>query len=49
VYGAAAGYALVFLGEVLADGAETTFRLTVPTGVSKILLDPKQTILTSPK
>ncbi|MFY9647925.1 MAG: M1 family aminopeptidase, partial [Terriglobales bacterium] len=49
VYGAAAGNALVFLGEVLADGAETTFRLTVPTGVSKILLDPKQTILTSPK
>jgi hypothetical protein len=45
VYGATAGNALVFLGEVLADGAETAFRLTAPSDVRKIVLDPKQTIL----
>ena len=49
VYGATAGNALVFLGEVLADGRETGFRLIAPSGVRKIVLDPKQTILTAPK
>ena len=49
VYGETAGNALVFLGEVLADGRETGFRLTAPSGVRKIVLDPKQTILTAPK
>jgi hypothetical protein len=49
VYGAMAGNALVFLGEVLADGRQTGFRLTAPNGVRKIVLDPKQTILTAPK
>jgi hypothetical protein len=47
VYGATAGNALVFLGEVLADGAETGFRLIAPSNVHKIVLDPKQTILTA--
>jgi hypothetical protein len=47
VYGATAGNALVFLGEVLADGAETGFRLMAPNDVRKIVLDPKQTILTT--
>ena len=49
VYAATAGSALVFLGEVLADGAETTFRLTAPSDVRKIVLDPRQTILSAPK
>ena len=49
VYATTAGNALVFLGEVLADGAETGFRLIAPSGVRKIMLDPKQTILTAPK
>src|SRR6266849_3567501 len=49
VYATTAGNALVFLGEVLADGAETGFRLIVPSGVRKIVLDPKQTILSAPK
>jgi hypothetical protein len=49
VYGATAGNALVFLGEVLADGRQTGFRLIAPNGVLKIVLDPKQTILTAPK
>jgi len=45
VYGATSGDGLVFLGEVLADGAETAFRLTAPSEVRKVVLDPKQTIL----
>jgi len=49
VYATTAGNAQVFLGEVLADGAETAFRLTAPSDARKILLDPKQTILTAPK
>jgi hypothetical protein len=49
VYGATAGNALVFLGEVLADGRETAFRLTAPSDMRKIVLDPKQTILTALK
>jgi aminopeptidase N len=38
---------LVFLGQVFADGPETTFRLSAPQGTSKILLDPNQTLLTA--
>jgi hypothetical protein len=49
VYATTAANGQVFLGQVLADGAETSFRLTAPTGVVKIELDPKQTILTAPK
>ena len=49
VYATTAGNALVFLGEVLADGAETGFRLIAPSGVRKIVLDPRQTILSKPK
>jgi len=49
VYAATAGNALIFLGEVLADGAETGFRLIAPSNVRKIVLDPKQTILSAPK
>ncbi len=49
VYATTAGGALVFLGEVLADGAETAFRLTAPSDARKIVLDPKQTILSAPK
>ncbi|MGO9405002.1 MAG: M1 family metallopeptidase [Terriglobales bacterium] len=49
VYAVTAANALVFLGEVLADGGETAFRLNAPSGVRKIVLDPKQTILTALK
>jgi hypothetical protein len=49
VYAATAGNALVFLGEVLADGRETGFRLIAPSDARKIVLDPKQTILSVPK
>jgi hypothetical protein len=49
VYATIPGNGLVFLGEVLADGAETAFRLTAPSDVRRIVLDPKQTILSAPK
>jgi Peptidase family M1 domain len=49
VYAKTSSNALVFLGEVLADGTETTFRLTAPSDARKIVLDPKQTILTALK
>jgi len=49
VYATTTENAMVFLGEVLADGAETGFRLTAPTAVRKIVLDPRQTILTKLK
>lgn len=38
---------LVFLGQVFADGPETTFRLSAPPGITRILLDPNQTLLTA--
>ncbi len=38
-----------FLGRVFADGSESTFQISAPVGTRKILLDPYQTILTSPK
>jgi hypothetical protein len=46
VYAMTSGNSLVFLGEVLADGTETSFRLNAPSDARKIVLDPKQTILT---
>jgi hypothetical protein len=49
VYGATTGNSLVFLGEVLADGPETLFHFDAPEAVHKIVIDPNQTILTSPK
>jgi hypothetical protein len=49
VYATTANNEQIFLGEVLADGAETAFRLTAPADVRKVVLDPKQTILSAPK
>jgi Peptidase family M1 domain len=49
VYAVTSSNAMVFLGEVLADGSETSFHFRAPASVRKILLDPKQTILTAPK
>jgi len=39
----------VFLGRVFADGVESTFHIAAPAGTHKIVLDPNETILTSPK
>jgi hypothetical protein len=49
VYAITTNNAEVFLGEVLADGAETAFRLVGPSDTRKIVLDPKQTILSVSK
>ena len=37
------------LGQVFVDGPETLFHLSAPSGTKKIVLDPKQTLLTSSK
>jgi len=49
VYGVTATNATVFLGQVLADGPETPFHFNAPAGTHKILLDPRQTVLTTLK
>ena len=49
VYAETTSNTKVFLGEVLADGPETKFHLAVPPGTRKIVLDPNQTILSTPK
>ena len=49
VYGVAAGNSSVFLGEVLADGPETLFHFNTPENIHKVVIDPNQTILSSPK
>jgi len=38
----------VLLGQVFADGPESSFRLTAPAGTRKVVLDPYQTLLTRP-
>ena len=38
----------VLVGQVFADGAETSFHLSAPPGTRKIVLDPYQTLLTRP-
>ncbi len=49
IYAAVSNKAPVFLGRVFADGPETAFHLSAPAGTHKLLLDPNETILTSPK
>jgi Peptidase family M1 domain len=36
----------VLMGQVFADGPETSFRLSAPLGTRKVILDPYQTVLT---
>jgi hypothetical protein len=49
VYAVMAGKQTVLLGRVFADGEESSFHLPAPAGTHKIVLDPNETILTSPK
>jgi Peptidase family M1 domain len=49
VYAVVPGKAPVLVGHVFADGAETPFHFSAPAGTHKLLLDPNETILTSPK
>jgi hypothetical protein len=49
VYVVVQGRQQVLLGRVFADGNETTFHLAAPAGTQKVVIDPNDTILTSPK
>ncbi len=49
VYAMTTGKQPVLLGRVFADGEESSFRIAGPAGIHKIVLDPYETILTSPK
>ncbi|MGA2376787.1 MAG: M1 family aminopeptidase [Candidatus Sulfotelmatobacter sp.] len=49
VYAVVSGKAPMLVGQVFADGPETSFHLSAPAGTRKLLLDPNGTILTSPK
>jgi hypothetical protein len=49
IYGQMGGKQLVLLGRVFADGEESSFRLSAPAGVHKIVVDPYETVLTRPK
>jgi hypothetical protein len=49
IYAVVTGRAPVLLGRVFADGPETPFHMSAPAGAHKLLLDPNETILTSPK
>ena len=46
---AVVGTKQVFLRRVFADGRESAFRVTVPAGTRKILIDPEQTLLSRAK
>ena len=49
VYAVLANNSQSLIGQVLADGPETPFHLTVPGGTRKIVLDPEQALLSTPK
>ncbi len=49
VYALVSGKSPILLRRVFADGAESSFHLSVPTGTHKLLLDPYGTVLTAPK
>jgi len=49
IYGVVSGKVPVLLGRVFADGPESSFRVSAPLGTHRLLLDPNETILTSPK
>ncbi len=48
IYAGFTGKAPVFVARLFADGNETAFRLTVPVGTRKLLVDPYGTVLTRP-
>jgi hypothetical protein len=49
IYGTGHGKEMILLGRVFADGEESTFRISAPLGIRKIVLDPNETVLTYPK
>jgi hypothetical protein len=49
IYAVITGRQPVFLGRIFADGEESSFHLSAPLGARKLLVDPYETVLTSPK
>jgi hypothetical protein len=49
IYAVSSGKTPVLLGRVFADGAETSFHLSAPSGTRKLVLDPYETILRTSK
>jgi hypothetical protein len=49
IYAVTSGKVPVYVGRVFADGGESSFRLSAPLGTHRLLLDPNETLLTSPK
>jgi len=49
IYAVMPGKQAVLLGRVFADGEESSFHLSAPSGTHKIVLDPYDTVLTHPK
>lgn len=49
IYALTTGRQPVFLGRIFADGEESSFHLSAPLGAHKLLVDPYETVLTSPK
>jgi hypothetical protein len=49
VYAVMARNQALLLGRVFVDGEESSFQFSAPAGAHKIVLDPNETILTSPK
>jgi len=49
LYAVASGKTPVLVERVFADGPESSFRISAPLGTHKLLLDPNETILTSPR
>lgn len=49
VYAVGAGKQPALLGRVFADSQETAFRLSAPVGTRKVVLDPFETVMSSPK
>jgi len=49
IYAVITGRQPLFLGRIFADGGESSFHLSAPIGVRKLLVDPYETVLTSPK
>lgn len=48
IYASMTDGTLRFVSRVFADGEETTFKLPVPVGTKKLVIDPEQTLLTHP-
>ena len=48
IYASRQGRSPVLVAEILADGTETSFHISVPAGTHKLLLDPYGAVLTEP-